>query len=684
MIVLLRVDNMPIHALEDDREMKRSVAIGLLALALLCNALSVHAITIGFPTSDAWYTHWKTLCKKTYLTPKLADARVVLPATEERIGEKLMGYTVDLVNGDKVVGDISVSADWSTLLSFHGPVAPYKEGTQAVNLVRMQKIAEYFAMLFANPVPGRQSTEAPRTISDCGTYTFDIDRSYERVSIQNVEVVVDYTGHIIEARLYDLSSNLQRDITKEIPPAPTETIITSAMHAFLAKKGMKDINIPVISRIILFDKVGAKLTPRFEWQTTITQLATPTPFSATLKCDEKSRACSLSKWNDAFDENAPVQHCATAVTWDAKGKCLWWCGNVRWEGVPDWITDPPTSLCRQSLAVDGAATFIYRPFPDIDMLTIAYQYPSISPDGHWLAVAVNGDTLAFIDLLHNRAQYTPGETKLSSRVSWNTSGNAIVYCAMGEAYLQIADTQGDTPFDMPKKPLKLGQECEAIAFLPEHQGTLVALCRDGTTDHGSMLVRFEIPKDSGIKTRNQKALNDGNKVQHFAIQNKEVIIDDNGEKRLLIKASADEEIIQSSLIIGNLDSATEMQVLPDGKHVLVMTSNGMVKVDVDSGAREPIAWIKYGATVGQGLSITFSSFGWDVSPDGKQIAFTAEQANGTHDSVVCLANIDGTQLRCISPKDNDISPFYPLVGQNKHLPKDQLPIGLAKRLQYQQ
>ena len=119
---------------------------------------------------------------------------------------------------------------------------------------------------------------------------------------------------------------------------------------------------------------------------------------------------------------------------------------------------------------------------------------------------------------------------------------------------------------------------------------------------------------------------------------------------------------------------------PDGTQVIYKEGTVLSRLDVRTRNSQNIEWLTTGKSLGEGLSVLAADF--DLSPDGKHILFTANvntaKETGT---VICVAALDGTDCRRLSPNATDRLPRYLLNGYSM-VEKAYLPASLLEALQF--
>ncbi len=86
--------------------------------------------------------------------------------------------------------------------------------------------------------------------------------------------------------------------------------------------------------------------------------------------------------NSGYSEKSPVLVSESPV-WSYKSQKLWWSSNSRWNKLPSWLLESPSSIGFKEGF--GTNILMYRPLVDFYPVNTAYKLPSPSPDALWMA-----------------------------------------------------------------------------------------------------------------------------------------------------------------------------------------------------------------------------------------------------------------------------------------------------------
>jgi hypothetical protein len=382
----------------------------------------------------------------------------------------------------------------------------------------------------------------------------------------------------------------------------------------------------------------------------------------------------------------PALPAVGAPLWAPDGKSLWWSDNHRWLRLPTWYPESTPSLATAKVTGVGQAIAVgqtllsdppppredgqtvvpdpfkvgkaaaYRPLLDFAPLSVAYTLPSISPDGRWLACATDGDVVTAVDLQANRIYCTAGRHRLKQRISWSTDSKQLAFADANTGAAYVLDLVGasEIPLDVPENALLPDGACAALTFLPGSSTELVAAYRE-----------WGLRADDGMWQIVRIHLADWGKPWVEPISER-------------------------------MPCPRRLWPTPDGKAVWLGTASGVQALDLATGKTTPVTWLADGAKVDDTATVDATQLDWDISPDGKWVAFTAKLTAGGTAIYTAPADNDkpapqeprqvGVDYRppvCVSATNmTETLDRYFLQGKWATVPKSALRLGLLEKLHY--
>jgi hypothetical protein len=331
---------------------------------------------------------------------------------------------------------------------------------------------------------------------------------------------------------------------------------------------------------------------------------------------------------------------AESPAWSTIVPKLWWSSNARWDFMPPWMQESPSSIAHKLLPEGNI--FLYRPLVDHLPVSIAYKLPSPSPDSKWMGGLIYPNIPVVVNCLANRLDCMPVNHQMKQRMSWSADSNnlAFVDSATLQAYRIQVMGKTSLPLDNPEIQLFDDAQCAAIEYLPGSNDRMIAVYREW--------VQRDDPEAWQI-------------VQVYA-----------GEKKTII----------SKTFSDGLQCPEKMHINPDGKSLLISYPTGVWSINLETYKKEKIAWLANGAKIGDDAIIDTANLDWAVSPDMKTIAFSARGIKDKNSSYIYTADLAGTNIKNQTPTNLD--EIFKRYMPNGYVvvPKESISVRLAERMHY--
>lgn len=583
---------------------------------------------------EAWLQEWNKVVTYPHVDPRLKDAYLRLnPREKVNIDE---GNEIPIIYNNKEIGIVMPADDNRSLFCFdlykeiRESILGFTEIT-AISINQVKTITEDFIKSYAPAIKGQQEMILPCNIDNDGCYSVTVNYSEQEIVIRRFEIKVNYLGYIV--RFLDMPVH---ESISNIRESPGKLVITDIITQFIQKQGINNGKLYNMHRNVRF--VGNKAV--YYWCcVVITSNKENKNIGAEVIYHEDTKKCTIGAFSEEYSvgeiDNAargaqpvsPVNN--DSPVWSSDGKVIWFTTTAQWTGLPSWI-EPPKSL---AVTYPGNNIVeVFRPFNDPPLLT--YKYPSVSPDGHWLACSIPGINKIVVFNMTTAKMIYFNQICYPSRVSWSDDSTQFVFLdnTHHARIAQIADKNilsGN--IDLPLLGVK--ERINNICSLPLTKNTFAISKYDNTNE------KLCVITVDGINIQT---------VKELAVQGR----------------------------------IYRLHAMPDGRHVMIATEDGVSTVDLADMTVTPITWLKNKASINTMATVNTKDIDWDVSPDGSRIAFTAATNNSWVTSLF-VADMDGNHVQKIGgAKITDTAQRYYIQDKYPVIPKEMIPVTLFEDLSY--
>ena len=553
-----------------------------------------------FPSSMKWIASWKVLAENNMISPELKKAKIMLPIDNDTSSMGVHYFPI-YNNTYRKIGSIVVNHDWTNIVGFSlWPLYDESED-RVIDIPKAAAIASSFCDSYITS-PGTRINTVHDKMDENGRYLFHFHFMYKDISIEDVQVYIDYRGYVVEMKDRKAEDYCNREIDKilkDIPESPGKEHIQVIAKNNINNYG--ECEIIGIERKIEYIGDNQDLY----WRVQIKRNHNGEEYN-TVKIYELGDKIEIDEWKKATEPHTPIIsneiNVSSNPVFSKYDNTIWWSGNTRWCKLPKWYPMPPASLLCSNKA---GKINLYRPLPDLYDLSLEYSFPSPSPDGRWLAFQVFNHILAVIDLKFNRLYSDRLPFRSENRISWSDDSTMVAFVIDGKAYIKSLLGESNVPLDTEAvKLVDKKMNYIALEFVPNQKNTLIAVVSDAIDDSDS----------SG-------------KLMLLHMVNGKIAIDP---------------------LIDTKSPILRMHILPKGDKVWVLHPTGCYEYDIKGKTKKRIDWLITEKDIIDGYVFSPEEFDWDISKDGTEIAFTLIDKN-TKGCRVCTSTIQGNGIKFISP-----------------------------------